>query len=334
MSVRPHPSRKGSWYIDLGYGKNRERIPFEGTEVEAREYEAERKMLKRPVKTSCFELTTTLIDRYLEFYKTDHQASGYEKQTRCCKFLKQFFGKYLLQNITPQLVEDYKTKRLETGVTRSTIQKELCALSGLFKWAVDDVEILTEAPCRIKKFRTKSIKAPIPDVPMADEVSRIIAEIPANKRGLFKLMFNMGLRKSEAFNIRAEDVNLEREILTVMGKGNKQRVVPLVGDDIIAELKERIEKQKTGYLWVSPFTDGPYQDIRGCLKEAAKRAGVQGRVYNHLLRHAAGTDLLEFSDLRTVQVLLGHSTSKTTELYTHIRQDRLRSAMKKRQENQ
>jgi site-specific recombinase XerD len=53
-------------------------------------------------------------------------------------------------------------------------------------------------------------------------------------------------------------------------------------------------------------------------------------MYNHLLRHAAGTDLLEFGDLRTVQVMLGHTTSKTTELYTHIRQDRLRSVMKKR----
>jgi site-specific recombinase XerD len=95
-------------------------------------------------------------------------------------------------------------------------------------------------------------------------------------------------------------------------------------------VKERIEKVKTGYFWVSPFTGGPYSDIRGCLKNAAKRAGVQGRMYNHLLRHAAGTDLLEFGDLRTVQVMLGHTTSKTTELYTHIRQDRLRSVMKKR----
>ena len=333
MSVRPHPSRKGAWYIDLGYGKNRERIPFEGTEVEARAYEAERKKIKRPIKPSCFELTTTLIDRYLESYKLDHREAGHEKQERCCKFLKQFFGKYLLQNINTQLIEDYKKKRIGEGVKPSTVQKELCALSGLFKWA-EEMEIIEAPPCRIKKFRAESIKAPIPDVPMPDEVNRILAEIHPRKRGLFKLMFLLGLRKSEALNLKAEDVNLERLCITVMGKGGRERIVPLIDDEIIEEIKERIKKVKTGYLWVSPFTGEAYQDIRGSLKNAAKRAGVQGRMYNHLLRHAAGTDLLEFSDLRTVQVLLGHTTSKTTELYTHIRQDRLRSAMKKRQDNQ
>lgn len=329
MSVRPHPTRKGAWYIDLGYGKSRERIPFEGTREDALAYEAERKKVMRPAKASCFETVNTLIDRYLESYKMDHQPDGYTTQVIRCQHLKPFFGRMLLQNISAQDIERYKQKRLDDGVKPSTINKELCAISGLFKWA-EEMQILDNPPCRIKKFPGKLTKAPIPKVPTRDEIDRILAEVPAKKRGLFELMFYLGLRRSEAFKLKAENINVERRIMIVKGKGGKERVVPIIDDGMLAELKHRCETTKSGYLWESHLTGTHFKDIRGALKQAAKRAGVQDRVYAHLLRHGCGTETLENGDLRDVQVLLGHSSVQTTEIYTHIRQDRLRRVMLKK----
>jgi len=329
MSVRPHPTREGAWYIDLGYGKNRERIPFEGSKQAALEYEAERKKVMRPVKVSCFEMVTTLIDRYLESYKLDHQPAGHDTQKIRCQHLKPFFGRMLLQNISAHDVEKYKQARVAAEISPSTINKELCALSGLFKWA-EEMGVVDSPPCRIKKFPGKMTKAPVPHVPSREEIDSIIAEVPAKKRGLFELMFYLGLRRNEALTLRVENVNLERGILTVRGKGNRQRILPIIGEEMLAELKSRCEKTKSGYLWESHLTGTHFKDIRGSLKEAAKRAGVDCRVYSHLLRHACGTETLETGDLRDVQVLLGHTSSKTTEIYTHIRQDRLKRVMLKK----
>ena len=329
MSIRPHPTRAGAWYIDLGYGKNRERVPIEGTREDALFYEAERKKIMRPAKTSCFEKVGILIDRYLESYKLEHLASGQSTQVIRCQHLRPFFGKMLLQNITALHVEQYKQQRVGEEIKPTTINKELCALSGLFKWA-EEMGVVEAPPCRIKKFPGKMTKAPIPHVPSRDEIDRIIAEVPAKKRGLFELMFFLGLRRTEALTLRKENINLERQTLVVIGKGGKERVIPIMDAEMLAELKFRCETTKSGYLWESPLTKTCFKDIRGTLKQAAKRAGVEERVYSHLLRHACGTETLETGDLRDVQVLLGHTSSKTTEIYTHIRQDRLKRVMLKR----
>jgi hypothetical protein len=134
MSVRPHPTREGAWYIDLGYGKNRERIPFAGSKEDALLYEAERKKVKRPVNASCFELVNTLIDRYLDSYKLEHQDAGYKTQIIRCQHLKPFFGRMLLQNISAQEVEKYILASYWKTKSHLLQSKELCALSGLFKW--------------------------------------------------------------------------------------------------------------------------------------------------------------------------------------------------------
>ena len=329
MSVRPHPTRAGAWYIDLGYGKNRERIPFEGTKEEALNYEAERKMVMRPVKASCFETVNVLLDRYLDSYKLEHQATGHATQVIRCQHLKPFFGKMLLQNISAVHVERYKQGRVAASIKAATINKELCALSGLFKWA-EEMGIIEAPPCRIKKFPGKMTKAPVPHVPSREEIDKIIAEVPAKKRGLYELMFYLGLRRNEALTLRKENVNLKRQAITVKGKGGKERTIPVMDDEMLAELKLRCETTKSGYLWESHLTGTCFVDIRGSLKAAAKRAGVDDRVYAHLLRHACGTETLETGSLRDVQVLLGHTSSKTTEIYTHIRQDRLKRVMLKK----
>jgi integrase/recombinase XerC len=328
MSIRPHPSRQGAWQIDVGYGKNRQRIPFEGTRDAAIEMEAMLKRSMRKTPANCIDRTATLIDRYLESYKIDHQPSGYEKQYRCCKILKRFFGKHLLQHITTQMVEEFKQARIGEGVKPATVQKELCALSGLFKWA-EEQEIIDDIPCKIKKFRTKMIRPPEETIPSQEEAAKLLAEIPSRIRGLFSLMVKYGLRKSEAFNLREGDYNIERRILTITGKGGKIRHIPIVDQDSHAELQTRSKNAIEGWLWYSARNQGPYRDLRGTLKSAAQRAGISQNMHNHLLRHLCFTDLVEHADLRTTQLIAGHSSIATTEKYLHRRADRLRLALEK-----
>lgn len=332
MSVRPHPTKgPGWWYVDLGYGKDRQRIPFEGSQAEAEQYAADRKRVMRPpAASSCFDRVGDLLDRYLDSYEMEHQSSGASKQRTRAELIRHQFGSMLLQNITAQDVEKYKAERLQ-HVKHTTINKELSVLAGLFRWAVD-IDVLDDPPCKIRRFPPKLTKAPIPMVPTRDIVERIIAETPARVRGLFRLMFMVGLRSEEARGLRVEHWNVARATLTITGKGNKTRHIPVVNESMAAELTARAKDTKSGYLWESPWTKGQYRDIRGALKNAAARAGWTGPIYPHLLRHAAGTEMVGFADLRTVQVMLGHSTSAVTEIYTHIRQDRLREAMERRDE--
>lgn len=330
MSVRPHPTKGSSWwYVDLGYGKDRQRVPFEGSQAEAEQYEADRKRLMRPESSSsCFDRVSALLDRYLDSYIMEHQASGSAKQRERAGLIRKHFGAMLLQNITAQEVERYKAGRLQ-HVKHTTVNKELSVLAGLFRWAVE-MGVLDDPPCKIRRFPPKLTTAPVPMVPTREIVERIISETPPRVRGLFALMFMVGLRSSEAMGLRVEHWNAERATLTITGKGNKIRHVPVVNEEMAAELTARAEITKSGYLWESSWTKGPYRDIRWALKNAASRAGWTGPIYPHLLRHAAGTEMVGFADLRTVQVMLGHSTSKVTEIYIHIRQDRLREAMERR----
>lgn len=329
MSVRPHPTKgDGWWHIDLGYAEARQRIPFEGTRAEAEQYESDVKRVSRPSPSSCFDRVGDLLNRYLESYAMEHQPSGTAKQRERADYIRRQFGQMLLQNITAQAIEKYKAERLQS-VKHTTINKELSVLSGLFRWAVD-MGVLDDPPCKIRRFPPKLTKAPVPMVPSKEIVYRIIAETPPRVRGLFMLMFMVGLRSEEARGLRVEHWNADRATLTITGKGNKTRHVPVVNEAMAAELTARAKKTKSGYLWESPWTNGKYHDIRGALKNAALRAGWDGPIYPHLLRHAAGTEMVGFADLRTVQVMLGHSTSAVTEIYTHVRQDRLREAMERR----
>lgn len=327
MKVRQHPTNPAWFQIDIGYGKNRERLAYDGTYEDAVEFGTLRAAAKRPATATCFDRVTTLIDRYLDAYKIDHQAGGYRNQCKVAKHIRGFFGAMLVQNITVQKVEDYKQARIATGVKPVTVQKELCLLSGLFKWCVD-MNLIDEPPCRIKKFRTKMIAPPEIRLPSREELESVVAEIPAKFRGLFALMLNYGLRTAEAFKLTANSYNIERQILAVTGKGGKVRYIPIVDEQTHLELKFRAENAKHGFLWYSVRSNGAFVDLRVQLQNATARAGVGDHVYNHLLRHGCFTELVGVADLKTVMALSGHAQLSTLQRYLTVRNERLVDAMK------
>lgn len=128
-----------------------------------------------------------------------------------------------------------------------------------------------------------------------------------------------GLRRNEAFNLQAQDVDLAGGNITIRGKGNKWRVVPVVAPELLKQLKLAKEKVQIGCLLPNEETGNPYHDIRKPIRRAAKQAGITKHINPHLFRHSFGTALVGAQvNLRVIQGLLGHSEIATTQIYTHL----------------
>lgn len=303
---------------------------FQGTGLEARAYEQELRRAARKTPTLCNPQFEACIPDFMQWYRTERLPRTVEATELHIKHLQKHFGRLPLTAITTARIEHYKRTRLEEGVKPITINKELNGLSVLLKWAKDNN--LIGAVERIKLFPGKMTRSPVPIMPPSAELEAVVMEVRPEVRGLAMLEYYAGLRRNEALHLRAEDVLLERKLLIVTGKGGKQRIVPIPPRHtaLIEELTRKIDEVKTGYLWVNPLTQRPYGNIVDSLKGAAERCGVKGRMYNHLLRHGFGTTAVESGiDIRTLQVLLGHSTSRTTELYSHLAATHLIAAMDK-----
>jgi integrase/recombinase XerD len=157
-------------------------------------------------------------------------------------------------------------------------------------------------------------------------------------RAMIELMYAAGLRVSEATSLRTVQVNLEAGFLTIVGKGSKERAVPIGKAarerllTYLADVRPRLLNGKLSpYLFVSHR--GGKLDTRNVerrLTQLARAAGLKGNVTPHTLRHAFATHLVEGgADLRAVQMMLGHADIGTTQIYTHVARDRLRSVHRK-----
>jgi integrase/recombinase XerD len=157
-------------------------------------------------------------------------------------------------------------------------------------------------------------------------------------RALLELLYAAGLRISEALRLDLEDVSLEQATVRVIGKGDRERLVP-IGEVAVEALKAWIDGGRATILaahHVAPIRGGPVfvgasgrrlarQQAWLAVKRAAAAAGVADRVSPHTLRHSFATHLLEGgADLRIVQELLGHASISTTQLYTHVTGERIR----------
>jgi integrase/recombinase XerD len=153
-------------------------------------------------------------------------------------------------------------------------------------------------------------------------------------RALIEVLYATGLRVSELVNLRLSDIRLDQGYLQCLGKGNKQRIVPL-GDVAVdwirrylTEGRPQFAKKKDGpYLFIS--ARGAHKLSRGgfwqILKDYGDKAGIKAHLSPHVLRHSFATHLLERgADLRAIQTMLGHADLSTTQIYTHVLEARLR----------
>jgi len=318
MSVRKIKENK--YQIDISLGrKKRHRITFDGTETEARIFEVKlKKQLGKPARES--HTISDIADYYLQWVKTNQAPKTYtEKKRILYGRLIGFFGNMHFDFLTPQIIENYKQKRLkESGSINRQINIELLCLSAMWKYACENNKAI-EQPIRIKQLQ---YKRPVPETLTKQEVCSIIkhAGSPYHK-AMFLCLYHGGLRMNEVFSLTLPNINLTGKYLKVIGKGGKERIVPTTGklQDAMTDYLTCRQNVDNNLVFPSLRTGKKATDMRKALWGAMKRAGIKKRVTPHMFRHSFATHLLEAGqNLRVIQDLLGHQEVTTTQIYTHV----------------
>ncbi|EMX5731789.1 tyrosine-type recombinase/integrase, partial [Escherichia coli] len=206
----------------------------------------------------------------------------------------------------------------------STYQNQFVNALKLFYRITDRKEI------DIKLIHRPKTSRKLPRVLSKEEV-KLILEAHGNlkHRTMLSMIYACGLRRSELLNITFQDINRERLTLHVyQSKGNKDRIVPL--SPKILEMMEDYYRAYKPKVWLfegqKPGTQYSPKSLQNVLKQALKKANIKKPVSLHWLRHSYATHLLESgTDLRYIQELLGHNSSRTTEIYTHVSRRKIES---------
>lgn len=366
MSIKPHPTRgPGWWYIIISHGRKgsknylpAENIPFQGTEARALAHERELRGLA-PENNGRLKV----IDLLKQFF-TWHQTNRGPKTHAGCmdafrKLIPYLGNKYIVY-LRNSDYEPYKADRLATKiipkrrmprkdrkvdpnaetdeqyearciaetrtVCRRTIQIELNHFRCFLTWCRDEEKYTVgDFPKgfskNLQKPKDKVVLA-LPEIPLLLEKQK-----EGFQRTITMLMLQNGLRKTEALTLRKRHVDLKNNALIVTGKGNKTETIPIVTPDLHQALKTAAEgKKPNDYLFINPKTKRPYTNIKKSLKSAAVKAGIDKRVYNHLMRHSFVTGgLMSGVSTAAMRELARHEDIRTTQDYTHLLSDYLQT---------
>ena len=234
-------------------------------------------------------------------------------------------------------------RRGETGLAPTSLRRRAAALKGFYKFAFGEGLIDIDVASHLDLPRQSRR---LPDTLDIGEVERLLeaaSEAGVRDRALLELLYAAGLRVSEAIGLDREDLSLDGAFVRVIGKGDKERLVPIgeVALDWLVTWLEGPWPALLGRNHVAPVRGGPLflgdrggrlgrQAAWAAVTGAAKRAGLGGKVSPHTLRHSFATHLLEGgADLRVVQELLGHASISTTQLYTHLTGERIRDVYRR-----
>ena len=221
-------------------------------------------------------------------------------------------------------VQQFMAKEHRRGLAAKSVQRRLSALRSLFKY-LQKQGLMQHDP----STGLRAPKAPrkLPQVLDVDEAVRLV-ELPTEgslgvrDRAMLELLYSSGLRVSELSALTWRNLDLDECLVTVLGKGNKTRMVP-VGSHAVKALRNlREQAHFSADAPVFPGRGGALISTRAIqlrLRQLAQQQGIWKRVYPHLLRHSFASHMLESSgDLRSVQELLGHADIATTQIYTHL----------------
>jgi integrase/recombinase XerD len=229
-------------------------------------------------------------------------------------------------------------RRHDPGLAPTSLRRRAAAIKGFYRFAFGEGLIGTDVAAHLDLPRMPRL---LPETLTQAEVERLLAAPPEDAlldRALLELLYAAGLRISEALNLDLEDLSLDGAFVRVIGKGDRERLVP-VGELALHALRAWLDGPRAGLVathHVAPIRGGPLllgpsgrrlarQQAWAIVKRAAAAAGLDARVSPHTLRHSFATHLLEGgADLRIVQELLGHASISTTQLYTHVTGERIR----------
>lgn len=304
----------------------------DAAERENAERENQERALRRGFHLQAFEDALQIEEgaspRTVEAYRRD--------VIRCAAYMRaQGIGQ--ARDITPAALREFVYHLKDLGLAGSSIRRNISALRTWFRVMVAEGLVTVDPTERLdtpQRWRT------LPEVLTVDEVTRLLAapgldeRLAFRDRAMLELAYGAGLRVSEWIGLEVKDVLLEESLVRVLGKGSKERLVPIGRNAIgavavyLRELRPVLERGAgKGILFLNgrgvPLTRMGAWKI---LRKYVEMAGIEKQVSPHTLRHSFATHLLEGgADLRAVQEMLGHADIATTQIYTHVDREYLRS---------
>jgi len=287
-------------------------------------------------------MTALSSTRYLRHLEVERRAAvnTLEAYARDLGRLEQFAvaRDTRVESLSRVDLEEFVREQMAGGSLPTSVARLVASVRGFYKYLRMSGDV---AQNPADELRAPRALAALPRFLSIEEVDRLLAapDVSTPKgvrdRALVEVLYATGLRVSELVGLRLTDVHLDQGYLQCVGKGGKQRVVP-IGDEATAWVKRYLAEGRPTLIgkrsgpWLFVNARGGARLSRLGFWKALKRYGLQAGVLSHLsphvLRHSFATHLLERgADLRAIQVMLGHSDLSTTQIYTHVLEARLRA---------
>lgn len=287
---------------------------------------------------SNLDKTTKEFIKYLTNEKRypETTISSYERD------LDNYYGyielkKIDYKNITKDEIRDYLKYLDDLNYSKNTVSRILSTLRHFYTYLVTNKEVKIN---QFKLIRNPKKEKKLPNFLQGDELQKIFdtinIETPLGMRNrlIVELLYASGLRVSELTELKMKDIDISNKEIRVTGKGDKERIV-YFGDYAKKYLelylkegrKELLNNKRSDYLLINNLGDNlSTRGVQMVIDDIVKEASLKHNISPHALRHTFATDLLNNgADLKSVQELLGHSSLSTTQIYTHITNERLRS---------
>lgn len=266
-------------------------------------------------------LEKTTMDEILKNYKELLVQKRYSDNTQkiYCNYFKDFslnFKNELLEKLTISQINAYILNLIQSkNISISQQNQRINAIKFYYEKVLGREKQYYELHRPNKEHK-------LPKVLSKNEVKNILNSCNNIKhKCILMLIYSAGLRRSELLNLTIPDIDSERMVININGaKGMKDRI-SLLSDNLLKLLREYYKEYKPKKYLFEGANKGKYSptSVANILKKAALKAGIHKNVTPHMLRHSFATHLLEQgTDLRYIQELLGHNSSKTTEIYTHV----------------
>lgn len=283
-----------------------------------------------------------LAKEYLSYLRVERGSSpltieAYERDLADYITFCEDRGIANVEQATREDIVDFENALFERGLAPSTVDRRISVLKGFYRFLVREAYITSSPTALIKLPKTPE---KLPDVLTIDQVTRMLSEAveptPAAKRdrAILEILYGCGLRVSECVGLNLANLALEEGYFRVIGKGNKERFVPISGAALRA-LVTYLNEARPELVRANVKNEGAvFLNARGgrlsrqSIHAIVAKAGLLINVKNlhpHTLRHSFATHLLEGgADLRVIQELLGHADISTTQIYTHVNRAHVR----------
>jgi integrase/recombinase XerD len=288
-------------------------------------------------------MNAKLIDQFIDFYwlttgASKNTLSAYRSDL---KIFSQWLNETSLIEVNKKLIQDYFLYRQSTKISSSTQSRVLTCLHSFYQFLLDNNLINTDPT---EQLSYPKLEKKLPVFLNIQEVEKLL-EAPNSSslfgqrdRAMLELLYSCGLRVSELINLSYHNINIKEEFIRIHGKGNKERILPM--GEIAIDYLTTYELNSRPILLKNGQSDSYFLSNRGkamsrqnffyIIKAYATQAGIDKPLSPHSLRHAFATHLVQKgADLRSVQLMLGHSDISSTQLYTHIQNAQLKAQHEK-----